>query len=728
MRRPMLAVVLLFLGAGLVPASVRAAQSADPPQPAPRESFAAATQVFAVEVPVQVVRDGEPVRGLEAEDFEVWEGRRKLPVAGFEVLDLGASRPAATAPPAAARRHFLFLFDLAFSEPRSVARARRAAASLVPRLHPSDLVAVATYSATQGPQLVLGFTSDRRQIESALASLGLPDLLFRPVDPLRLVLREVLGAGNAAGGGQPAGGGQSRIARDPLSEANDPAVSEEVSVVTDAVVQSEQAALRKHVDAFSRSLADLARQIAVVDGRKYLVFLSEGFDNSLFQGTVDEARREEIQQAALRGESWRISAEERYGLAETGNAMERMLAEFSRADCVIQAVDIGGVRAGADQGLPRVGGRESLLMMAHGTGGDLYEGYNDLAAAMGRMLQRTSVTYVLAVHPDRSSSEEEAGYRRLRVELTRPVGGARVIHRLGYYPPEPYAEQSSVEKLLAAANRLMSGEESDAVRAAVLAAPFRAAGEDKAYVPVVVEVDGATLLAGPQPARLPVEIYVYALDGVGAVHDFVSQIVRLDLTQAGAAVRQGGVKFLGGLDLLPGDYSLRVLVRNGANGVAGVRVIPLHVPAFAAGRPVLLPPLFPEVQDRWLHVWEDGEEEGAKRPFPFFLRNQPFVPDAEPSLEPGREVRLSLVGYNLGSGDWKAEARVLTPDGREIPGGSLEVTERRGGEGRGPDRAVALYRPPALQPGEYVLRIQVAGASNSVRFRVAGNFPGGEGF
>src|SRR5206468_8383896 len=69
--------------------------------------------------------------------FEVWEGRRKLPLTGFEVLDLAAGagsgpagRPAGVpSVPAAARRHFLFLFDLAFSEPRSVVRARQAARS-----------------------------------------------------------------------------------------------------------------------------------------------------------------------------------------------------------------------------------------------------------------------------------------------------------------------------------------------------------------------------------------------------------------------------------------------------------------------------------------------------------------------------------------------------------------------------------------------------------------------
>ncbi|HXO29301.1 MAG TPA: hypothetical protein VOA80_18270, partial [Thermoanaerobaculia bacterium] len=50
------------------------------------------TEVVAVEVPVQVVRDGEPVRGLAAADFEVYEGRKRLPLTGFEVLDLRAGQ------------------------------------------------------------------------------------------------------------------------------------------------------------------------------------------------------------------------------------------------------------------------------------------------------------------------------------------------------------------------------------------------------------------------------------------------------------------------------------------------------------------------------------------------------------------------------------------------------------------------------------------------------------
>ncbi|MFL6202163.1 MAG: hypothetical protein ACJ76J_23570, partial [Thermoanaerobaculia bacterium] len=54
------------------------------------QQFSDTADVVAVEIPVQVLRDGEPVRGLTAADFEVWEGKRKLPVTGFEALDLNA--------------------------------------------------------------------------------------------------------------------------------------------------------------------------------------------------------------------------------------------------------------------------------------------------------------------------------------------------------------------------------------------------------------------------------------------------------------------------------------------------------------------------------------------------------------------------------------------------------------------------------------------------------------
>ena len=87
------------------------------------QTFTESTQVVVVEVPVQVVRDGEPVRGLTAADFEVFDGRKKMPITGFEILDLTTTAAAPQAgqgqepPPITARRHFLVLFDLSAAGP-----------------------------------------------------------------------------------------------------------------------------------------------------------------------------------------------------------------------------------------------------------------------------------------------------------------------------------------------------------------------------------------------------------------------------------------------------------------------------------------------------------------------------------------------------------------------------------------------------------------------------------
>src|SRR5258708_15880795 len=53
-------------------------------------AFSESTEVTVVQVPVQVVRGGEPVRGLTAADFEVFDGGKRPKLSGFEVLDLAA--------------------------------------------------------------------------------------------------------------------------------------------------------------------------------------------------------------------------------------------------------------------------------------------------------------------------------------------------------------------------------------------------------------------------------------------------------------------------------------------------------------------------------------------------------------------------------------------------------------------------------------------------------------
>ncbi|HBL31540.1 MAG TPA: hypothetical protein DD490_32355 [Acidobacteria bacterium] len=670
-----------------------------PAIPAAAQTFTETTQVVVVEVPVQVVRDGQPVRGLTVNDFEVTDGRKKVPITGFEVLDLTTTEAAPAAPgqeavPLTGRRHFLVLFDLAFSDPKAIFQARKAAQEMVGSLHPSDLVAVATYN-NKGPQIALGFTSDRRQIAAAIETLGLPELSDRTPDPLRLLVTDAL-AGSTRAQGMPA--------QKEVKEANQEAVIENMEQLFAESQRADASAQKANIAAFTQSIAALARMMAAVDGRKYVVYLSEGFNSELLQGSQDTAVQQAQAESAISGEIYNVDSELRMGDTKSLNQIEKMLDEFRRADCTIQAVDIGGLRVKSDLGNSRVGsGKDSLLQIAKGTGGELFENTNNLAGAMGELLERTSVTYVLSFQPE--GLKWDGSYRRLKVEVKGQPRGTRVVSRPGYYAPKPYTAQNPIEKMMDAASQMVSGEESGSVKMSVLAAPFQVAG-DKAYVPIFLEIDGPSLLADTTGTALPADIYIYAMDSGGAVHDFVAQSLGLDIAKAGAQLRQSGLKFFGHVDLYPGDYSIRVMVRNGATGASSMRVVPVRVPSFAEAGPFVLPAFFPETPGKWLIIkgTRDGE---AQVPYPFMQDQQPYIPAAKAALAAGQDVPVSLVAYNLEKGDVKAQAKVLAADGKEVPGGALKLL---GAEAGSPMRLKASFKPPALPPGEYRLQVTLVDA------------------
>jgi VWFA-related protein len=741
--------------------------------------FRESTQVTAVEIPVQVVRDGEPVRGLAAGDFEVYEGDRRQPVTGFDVVDLtaaaaaaGAAPSAAASPPvpAAARRHFLLLFDLAYAEPKSILKAQQAAGDvMVKNLTPSDLVAVARYSPADGTHLILNFTADRRQIGEALQRIGVPTLSDRTADPLRLIFDFYANPNNVPGASEAASSNPAAATRAALRSL----ALEYLEKLQRASERASREQQTARAGAMTRALDDLARLMAGVSGRKQVVYFSEGFDSAILQGVESKQERDEMASQAMTGDNYKVDSDRLFGNTRETNRTARMLESFRRADCVIQAVDIGGLRGASEpagvkpsdqtMGYTRPSGEAVLFQMAHDTGGELYRNFNDLGAAMQQLMHKTSVTYLLTIQPE--GIRTDGAYHPLRVELRNAPRGTRVTFRPGYYAPRPYGKQSGVERALTAANELMSGGTSGAgaIAATVLAAPFRAG--EKAYVPVLIDVDGASLLAGapaagaaagtPEPAagvpavaarlpavsgdvaasaavpagQLPAEIYVYAMDRSGVVGDYLVQTLALDLAKVGPQLRQGGLKFFGHLELAPGDYTLRVLVRNGTTGAVGARVSPLAVPDFGGGKPVLLAPFLHEPPGRWLLVRELPRGQLGDAPYPFMAGDQPFVPASRPALVPGQEAALSLVGWNWGAGDIDARARILSPEGRDAGAARLELKGREAESEGSPERIEVTFRPPAaLPPGEYQLAVTVTGAGGSrtaaVPFSILARPPG----
>ncbi|HVF60455.1 MAG TPA: VWA domain-containing protein [Thermoanaerobaculia bacterium] len=696
--------------------------------PAQAGRFGETTSVVVVEVPVQVVKDGKPVRGLTAENFEVWDGKTKQRLTGFEAIDLAALEArgaAAGAPPPAlppaARRHFLFLFDLTFARPKSILQAREAAQDLVrDGLHASDLAAVATYSASRGSELVLGFTADRAQLEAAIESLGLPQLVPQSPDPLRLVIAGLeadMGLGAPGlGGGAGTGMGRRSEGREDFLEVLKRAQRE--------MEASQRHTLEDQVSAASRSLADLAQVMGAVDGRKFVVYLSEGFQASAATGTGSDA---DSANAVASGESWKVDSEKLYGSARVQAALAAMFESFRRADCIVQAVDIGGVRTAGSEAATEHRpdadvadtGRDALLALAHYTGGELYQNFNDLGAAMGKMLDRTSVTYLLSFQPEGLLAN--GAFHNLEVRLKGAPRGARVHHRAGYFAPDPLRAVHPLEQRLLAAADILGGEEGGTLPVSALAVPLPGGGAAQAAVPLLLEIDGPALLEGHVGRSLALEIYAYALDREQAVRGFLTQRVDLDLEKVEPQLRAGGLKFYGELALPPGAYTLRLLVRNAQSGARRLASLPVEVPAAVAeagAGPLVSPPLFLASGGSWV-VTRQAERAGEPaRQYPFTLAGQPFVPDVRPVVAAAGEARVALLAYNLGSGDVVARAEVLRAGDRQpAGGGGFRLLDRQRGEGGAPDRLVGVLTARGLPPGEYLLRVTVtdraSGATHS---------------
>ena len=592
----------------------------------PAQEFEDVTTVVAIEIPVQVIQDGKPVRGLTAEDFEIFEGGTKHELVGFEAIDLsmmsvteGEKTETFEKPlPVTARRHFLLLFDLSFSDPSSVTVAQEAARNLIQtQSHPQDLIGVGTYSASQGFKLVLGFSSDRGQVDYALENLGLAQPLQRIEDPLGLLIADL----SAPGGGAESGGGGNRG-------------GDVVAEFRDMQIQSRRRTREQkenQVLALMSSLESVGALMRSVQGRVQVVLLSEGFETSVIlgaEGTTQEEqqRMSEMARDIAFGESFRVDQDERFGSTRALSALERMLAEFRRADAAIHTVDIGGLQAGGNiestSSSTRSDRSNGLFIMANETGGEFYRNTNDLGLAMSEVFEQTSVTYVLVFQP--SDIELDGSYHRLKVRLKDAARGTRLVHREGYYAPLPYNQQVPEARQLATAGLLMGGDESGSMNTSVMALPIRD-GAGRLYVPVLIEIDGQDLLASPSPEYSQAEIYVYALDENGSIRDFFTERVGLALEEAGDKLRESGFKYWGELDLPPGKYLIRVLVRNGMTGDSALRLVELQVPATDDQEPYLLPPLFPRTS-RQVVGRPRGDQGRENRTFSVRTSGQALLP------------------------------------------------------------------------------------------------------
>lgn len=579
-----------------------------------------------VEVPVSVIgRDGKAITGLKQSNFEVYDDNVKRPVDSFEAIDFGAVETQKSVSPLnpSSRRNFLLLFDLSFSTPISLGRSQAAARNFVERsLGRRDLVAIGTVDVDSGFKFLTAFTSDRNLLAAAI---GDPQN-FRSFDPLQISSSNLFITNTGAdAGGEDASAGRSAFDESALDFAR-------------ANTKIDDAHRRMRVRNQFKVLGQVATTLKRLRGRKHLVLLSEGFDARLVQGRNIASTKEQQDEntAVTDGEPWKVDSDMRFGNTGMQAVLGEMADEFRKADVVMHAVDIQGVRVQNDtRDGARVNSNDSLFLLANSTGGTVFRNSNDLTDDFQRLTDQQQVVYVLGFNAPVGKPGE---FHQLKVKVVG-VPGARVQHRGGYYDS---GNDPALARALSNAEIILNDIPQEDIDVAALISAFPVSG-GKGDVPVILEISGADLARHARGAAARVDIYVYAFDEEGVSRDSLHQRISLDLAKAGDKLRAGGIKFYGTLDLAPGNYAIKCLVRIAETDMKGFRRVDLTVPD--EYDVAVLQPMFFEQPGEW--IMAKNERQGvAAAAYPFILDGESFIPSAKARLRQGEPRLFTVFVYN----------------------------------------------------------------------------------
>jgi VWFA-related protein len=659
-------------------------QGATPPATAaadrPRQPPVFEANVALVAVPVFVTdKAGKAVRGLTADDFEIYDGGQRVPVAAFQAVDVDdLQAPDARLPvavQAAMPRQFLLLFDLQFSTPSGISRTRVAAARFVrDALAPTDLAAVGVFGRG-GMKILTSFTTDREHIARAIDSLGLVHGMEAAGDALGLT-------GGLDLSSQSGGEGRAAMA--------DAELAEQIALMQ----QDLKRAYQQRVVDFASSLADLARMLSPLRGRKQVVLFSGGFAQSAWSDSSTAASP-----FSSFGRGPDISA----GHA-VRDRLDRLFRAARESDMVIHSVDASGLEGPVDvatqtgQSDSRGEGRGALFALASETGGQYIRPTNDFARALSDMDQVSRRYYVLAFQP--ADANAKGGRPRgLRVRVRRD--GLKVSHRAAYVLPSAPASPADAAVRLVAAEAIAKGLSSQAAGLHLVALPYRnPAGA--ASVPVVLHIDGPLLSAAAAGDRLRLQVYGYSLADRKVLDSF-SLDTTLDLTKVGAALRDDGFRLLTTFAAAPGQVDVRFAVRAGAAGqIVSIRRR-VEVPAYGDGELALSPPVLTlPLGDRVAVPFRTAA--GASLEVPFRLGDQPFLA-GEPALRPGQPREVCVFVHPARSGaplEVTAELASLSAPALPV---RLEGPPRVVPDRDGFDRYLVTLAAPSAPPGTYALRL-----------------------
>jgi VWFA-related protein len=597
-------------------------------------------QVNLVNLQVMVVdKDGNFVEGLKPEDFLVLDEGKEQRISQFDyIVHDKANADLITRSSPAYRRHFFLLFDLTFATAKGVVNAQEAALDFVNnQILSTDLVAVGTFSAYQGFKPLVNFTNDKIQLRRVISALGLIKAGHLISDPNGYDFESLIAEleHEATGGRQ-------------FAEAQSEADEILIEMLTSMKKLDEQT-YKINVSNFIAELDKLGAAFNLIRGKKYIIYFSEGFDGKvLFGSSLKELDKDT--DAFLRGRYQEIDSDKRFGDAGIRTKMEKMLQNFVASDCIIQAIDIGGLRGEKAAGRfdEAQTGQGTLFLMAHDTGGTLYKNMNDLNKALDDILQSASKYYVISYYSKEIGKKGK--FRKIKVQVNRP--NLKVVTRKGYYEDKPYKEYSSFEKKVRLAEYITQDIAQNDIKFEALVTAFP--GEQTIYrVPVFLQFLGKQFLEKKDKKLSKLEIFGYLIDDSGHFKDFFSSNIAIDVKKSEKRLQSHGIKYFDMFSATPGKHKVKLIVRNSETGEIGSKIYTIDVPDLKSKELAITSPLFIDEDMDWLlsrgydPMNPEGRRKGLPVSYPFSIGNREFIPAVLPELSSNKPAQFCLEVYNL---------------------------------------------------------------------------------
>jgi len=333
----------------------------------------------------------------------------------------------------------------------------------------------------------------------------------------------------------------------------------------------------------ARSTLDTLRNVAEWFGsvrgrRKAILFVSEGIDYDIYDMIASNGSNHQSASMVMDATRDAIAAATRSNVAIYG-IDPRGLTDLGDESIEIQSFPDDtslGIGAGSLQNELRLS-QDSLRVLSDETGGFAVVNKNDYATAYQRIVEDNSTYYVLAYYPP---DARPGRLHKIDVRVTRP--GLTVRARKGYVTPKKVEEPKTTNSKSPSTPELREALDSplpvSGLTMHVFAAPFKGAAPN-ASVLFGVEMRGRDLNLA-QNAKLLLSYL--AIDQNGKVKGGNTDSLAMPnlKPETKARIEQTGLRMLNRLDLPPGKYQLRVAAHDTNGGNVGSVQYDLAVPDF----------------------------------------------------------------------------------------------------------------------------------------------------